>query len=81
LYGRRALGPVEGPALSSPEGREQANHKECQRSHPLTIAHVQPDGSPGPLTLLTLPNLVAAWRSTGRERTWWFAASFAVLAD
>ena len=35
----------------------------------------------GPLTLLTLGNLVAAWMSTGSERTWWLAAGLAVLAD
>ena len=35
----------------------------------------------GPLTLLTLANLAAAWMSTGPERTWWLAACLAVLAD
>ena len=35
----------------------------------------------GPLTLLTLANLTAAWMSTGPERTWWLAACLAVLAD
>ena len=35
----------------------------------------------GPLTLLTLANLAAAWMSIGPERTWWLAASLAVLAD
>ena len=35
----------------------------------------------GPLTLLTLANVVAAWRTAGPARAWWLAASFAVLAD
>ena len=35
----------------------------------------------GPLTLLTLANLAAAWMSTGPERTWWLAAGLAALAD
>lgn len=34
-----------------------------------------------PLTLLTLANLVGAWRSTGRLRRWWLAASATALAD
>lgn len=35
----------------------------------------------GPLTLLTLANLWAAWRSSGSLRRWWLAASGAALAD
>jgi hypothetical protein len=34
-----------------------------------------------PLTLLTLANLIAAWRAAGTLRRWWFAASTAALAD
>jgi hypothetical protein len=35
----------------------------------------------GPLTLLTLANLYAAWRSVGEIRRWWLAAVVAALAD
>ena len=35
----------------------------------------------GPLTLLTLVNLFAAWRASGSVRGWWLAASFIVLAE
>jgi hypothetical protein len=35
----------------------------------------------GPLTLLTLANLVAAWMAPGIERPWWLAAGLAILAD
>jgi hypothetical protein len=34
-----------------------------------------------PLTLLTLANLAAAWRSDGPLRVWWLAAVFAALID
>jgi hypothetical protein len=34
-----------------------------------------------PLTLLTLANLIAAWRSTGPQRGAWLIASLAALAD
>jgi len=34
-----------------------------------------------PLTLLTLANLFAAWRSSGAVRGWWLAAALAVLAE
>ena len=34
-----------------------------------------------PLTLLTLANLVAAWRSRGPTRRWWLGAAVASLAD
>ena len=29
----------------------------------------------GPLTLLTLANVIVAWRSTGAVRSWWLAAA------
>ena len=35
----------------------------------------------GPLTLLTLANLFAAWKATGPARGWWLAAALLVLAD
>ncbi len=35
----------------------------------------------GPLTLITLANLAAAWWTTGPERRWWLAAALAALAD
>jgi hypothetical protein len=35
----------------------------------------------GPLTLLTLANLFAAWNASGTIRGWWLAAALAVLAD
>jgi hypothetical protein len=35
----------------------------------------------GPLTLLALANLVAAWKTAGAARTWWLAAALLVLAD
>lgn len=35
----------------------------------------------GPLTLLTLANLAAAWRHRGQARPWWAGASVAALAD
>jgi hypothetical protein len=35
----------------------------------------------GPLTLLTLANLIVAWRSRGPVRVWWLAASLFALAD
>jgi hypothetical protein len=35
----------------------------------------------GPLTLLTLANLVAAWRAPGAVRSWWLAAAAAALVD
>jgi hypothetical protein len=34
-----------------------------------------------PLTLLTIVNLIGAWRSTEQMRTWWLAASILALAD
>jgi hypothetical protein len=34
-----------------------------------------------PLTLLTLGNLIAAWRAVGSVRGWWLAAGVAALAD
>jgi len=34
-----------------------------------------------PLTLLTLANLFAAWRSSGAVRGWWLSAALAVLAE
>jgi hypothetical protein len=34
-----------------------------------------------PLTLLTLANLVAAWRAQGATRRWWMGAAVAALAD
>jgi hypothetical protein len=34
-----------------------------------------------PLTLLTLANLIAAWRAVGPVRGWWLAAGVAALAD
>jgi hypothetical protein len=34
-----------------------------------------------PLTLLTLANLWAAWRSSGAIRIWWLAAALAALGD
>lgn len=37
--------------------------------------------STGPLTLLTLANLFAAWKSSGTIRGWWLAAALLVLAD
>ena len=37
--------------------------------------------STGPLTLLTLANLFAAWRASGGVRGWWLAAALAALAD
>jgi hypothetical protein len=35
----------------------------------------------GPLTLLTLANLVAAWRAQAPLRRWWLGASLIALAD
>jgi len=35
----------------------------------------------GPLTLLTLANVFAAWRASGALRGWWFAGALAALAD
>ena len=35
----------------------------------------------GPLTLITLANLVAAWRHRGKARSWWLGSSVAALAD
>ena len=35
----------------------------------------------GPLTLLTLANLFAAWRAAGPVRGWWLAAGLIALAD
>jgi hypothetical protein len=37
--------------------------------------------STGPLTLLTLANLFAAWRASGGVRGWWLAAALAALTD
>jgi len=34
-----------------------------------------------PLTLLTLANLFAAWRTSGAVRGWWLAAALVALAD
>jgi hypothetical protein len=34
-----------------------------------------------PLTLLTVANLVAAWRSAAGGRSWWLAAGMTALAD
>jgi hypothetical protein len=35
----------------------------------------------GPLTLLTLANLVAAWTTSGPERGWWLTAALVVLGE
>src|SRR5829696_7148930 len=35
----------------------------------------------GPLTLLTIANMVAAWQSTGALRVWWLVAAIIALAD
>ncbi len=35
----------------------------------------------GPLTLLTLANLIVAWRAAGAVRAWWLAAAVAALVD
>ena len=35
----------------------------------------------GPLTLLLLANLAAAWTTSGPERSWWLAAACLVLVD
>jgi hypothetical protein len=35
----------------------------------------------GPLTLITLANLIAAWRHRGLARPWWLGSSVAALAD
>ena len=35
----------------------------------------------GPLTLLTLANLLAAWKTIGTVRTWWLAAALLAMAD
>jgi hypothetical protein len=35
----------------------------------------------GPLTLLTLANLFAAWTAVGAGRDWWMAASLLALGD
>jgi hypothetical protein len=34
-----------------------------------------------PLTLLTLVNLIVAWRASGPVRGWWLAAALVALAD
>ena len=34
-----------------------------------------------PLTLLTLANLIAAWRAQGAIRSWWLGAAVAAVAD
>ncbi|HEX7774051.1 MAG TPA: anthrone oxygenase family protein, partial [Pyrinomonadaceae bacterium] len=34
-----------------------------------------------PLTLLTLANLIVAWRSQGPIRSWWLAAAVTALVD
>lgn len=34
-----------------------------------------------PLTLLSIANLIAAWRATGTLRRWWLTASVAALLD
>jgi hypothetical protein len=35
----------------------------------------------GPLTLLTLANLFASWRTSGRLRRWWIGAAVTVLVE
>src|SRR5687767_4035511 len=35
----------------------------------------------GPLTLLTVASLVAAWRTPGPRGTWWLAAAMIVLLE
>ena len=35
----------------------------------------------GPLTLLTLGNFIAAWKSSGAVRGWWLAGVLTILAD
>jgi hypothetical protein len=35
----------------------------------------------GPLTLLTLANLVAAWQSQGQRHEWWLAAAVITLVE
>jgi hypothetical protein len=37
--------------------------------------------STGPLTLLTIANLAAAWGSTGPARVWWLAAAGVAVAE
>ena len=35
----------------------------------------------GPLTLLTLANLLVAWKTSGPERGWWLTEALVVLGD
>jgi hypothetical protein len=35
----------------------------------------------GPLTLITLANLIVAWKASGTLRTWWLVAAVAALCD
>jgi hypothetical protein len=37
--------------------------------------------STGPLTLITVINVIAAWQSTGAVRGWWLAAAMIALAE
>ena len=76
LYEQRIVTPdwISGDGSQSHWNAEAARHDDTGLRF---WAYV----TTGPLTLLTLANLVAAWKATGPERAWWLTAALVVLAD
>ena len=76
LYEARIVVPewVDASA-SSPEWRSEiVRHDDTGRRFWVAVTTV-------PLTLITLANLVVAWRAQGLLRRWWLGASVTALAD
>ncbi len=64
---------------SSPDGRRHWNADAARRDD--TGLRFWAFVTTGPLTLLTLANLVVAWQAAGPVRGWWLAAGVAALVD
>lgn len=83
--GPRSQIPEPGSATLYPPGsafQDSAPHWNAEAArHDNTGLRFWVFVSTVPLTLLTLTNLIAAWRAAGTLRTWWLAATIAALAE